>query len=249
MWDSNPVKVCETIKRLMFDVYGTCRFQINYFASHLYDSVGDEKNLIFLVNQFENRSTFAFYLSLTMLWKAIYRCIGEEKTMFRLYQVRAEASKHFETFWNSPFVIFFNFQPSNIVELTKEISKKKLDTDYASVLNFLLLHSKIASLIFHSKRRTPHYKCYEEFFTFDLSLVKTIKEFLESTMAKVESMWRKDNENLDYLMVCVAHFIVGLVIGRCSFLFPSRWSNWYSLISRNLTRSLRIFSDIPINKC
>ncbi|KAG4068334.1 hypothetical protein HA402_007854 [Bradysia odoriphaga] len=155
-WDSNPIK-------------------LDYFASQLYDLIEGDKNLIFVANQIENRSTFGLHLSLCMLWKSIYRCVGEEKTMFRLYP------------------------PSNLIGLTKRINQKKLDKDFEIVLTFILLHSKIASLIFHRKLRSPHNKCNEEFFAFDLGLIKTLKEFLENLTAKAEAMWRNENENLDYL--------------------------------------------------
>lgn len=63
-------------------------FQMDYFASHLYDIMENDKNLIFVTSQIENRSTFGFYLSLSMLWKSVYRCMGDERSMFRLYPVR-----------------------------------------------------------------------------------------------------------------------------------------------------------------
>lgn len=96
-----------------------------------------------------------------------------------------------------------SFQPANLIDLTTKISQKKLDKDFETVFAFVLLHSKITSLIFHRKLRSPHSKCNEEFFTFDLSLIKTLKKFLENFNTAVELMFRNDSENLDYLMVRV----------------------------------------------
>jgi len=157
-WDANTVK-------------------IHYFASHLYDLIENDKNLIFVISQIESRSSLGFYLSMCMLWKSMYRCIDEDKAMFRLYP------------------------PYDLIQITKKVSAKKLDTHFENVLNFILLLSKIATLIFHRKQRSPEYKCYEEFFVYDFELVQTLKEFLEQTLSRADSMWRKDTENLNYFMM------------------------------------------------
>lgn len=258
------------------------RFQIDYFASALYDTIENDKNLIFITNQIENRSTLGLYLSMSMLWKAMYRCVGEEKTICRLYPVRlnvfmfcwvwTECSQNLRNFihrlrevkirhqqwWLNrlgsieslfrPHTIiiinskidFLNFllliQPSNLIDLTEKISSKKLNEEFDTILNFILLHSKIASLIFHYAQRSPRNNCYEEFFAYDVNLIKVLKEFLENTMTKAETMWRRENDNLNYLTVMVQREIVRLSICRicliCSFsddrVFADRYIRiWY----------------------
>ncbi|KAJ6639261.1 hypothetical protein Bhyg_12004, partial [Pseudolycoriella hygida] len=156
IWDANPAK-------------------IDYFSSELYKLIDDHKNLIFVTNQIESRSSLGFYVSLCMLWKALHQCVGEKQNNFRLYP------------------------PSDLIRITTKMSAKRLDKDSGNFLQFLIFHSKIASLIFHRKPRFPHYKCYEEFFAYDATLIKTLARFLEKTLSQAESMWRRDNENFDYL--------------------------------------------------
>lgn len=174
---------------------------MDYFATHLHELVENDKNLIFVTSQMENRSDFGFYLSLHMLWKSIYSCIDEEKAIFRLYPVRLIESASISRIYDQ---ISMYFQPSNLIAVTNKISLKKLDKDFDTIFKFILLHSKIASLIFHRKRRSPPHKCFDEFFVYDVSLIETLKEFLENTLTQAESMWRRDNENLNYLTVSVS---------------------------------------------
>ncbi len=174
------------------------RFQMDYFACNIYSLMEDDRNVIYITSLIENRSSFGFYLSMSMLWKSMYRCVGEEKEIFRLYPVSV---LHIYSYWFMLTLKFYAFQPSNLIDITKKISLKRLDTEFDTVFTFILLHSKIASLIFHRKLRAPHYKCYEEFFQFDASLIKILIDFLENTLMNSESMWRRNNENLDYLTV------------------------------------------------
>lgn len=106
LWDSNPVKVRQSTK-LNTRKPKNCqlsKFQVDYFADHLYDIIENNKNLIFVTSQIENRSSLGFHLSLCMLWKSIYRCIDEEKSMFRLYPV-SDVSQPFG--FHSEFHVFF----------------------------------------------------------------------------------------------------------------------------------------------
>lgn len=203
-WDANPVKVRQwkLLRKKRISSRNFYRFQMDYFASPLYNIMEDDKNLIFVTSQIENRSSFGFYMSLCMLWKSIYGCIGVNQPMFRLYPVRfnsVTSTAAVET--SMKFCFYYFFQPTDLIDITKKISKKNIDKCFDTILNFIILHSKIASLVFHRKHRTPHYKCYEEFFEFDAKLINYLKKFLETLMDRVDSIWRRQSDNLDYLTV------------------------------------------------
>lgn len=121
-------------------------------------------------------------------------------------------------------------QPSNLIAVTKVIASKNLDTDFDTILDFIILHSKIASLIFHRKRRSPLYKCYEEYFAYDVQLMRTLKDFLEGTLARAESMWRRDNENLNYLTVRLEFWLFTIVDGRQTELTGFSSSSFFQMI-------------------
>lgn len=91
---------------------------------------------------------------------------------------------------------------------------------------YLIILSKLTNLLFHRKSRSIEYKCYKEFFEFDVKLLKYIKTFWDEIFYKADERLRK-------------HQKICLLTVRMSEIFTKKHLLFISLLTDNRICAVR----------
>lgn len=143
----------------------------------LFAQLDDDYNLVFLVKQICNLNRLAYYVSVSLMWAALYRFVGQPTKMFRMHKI------------------------SDLIDLLAAIDLNSIEMRLNDVHRFLTMLSVFQSLVILRKARYEEYVCFRSFFRSSDADMSMMKEWLEKLKSLVEQICSKKRDNDNCLQV------------------------------------------------
>lgn len=173
--------------------------QIHVIAKAIFEQLDDDYNLVFLVQLICNRSRLSYYVSVALVWAALYRFINHETIMFRMHKI------------------------SDLINLLETIDLKDIENRLAGIHRFLIILSAFQSLVILRKPRYEEHICFCGFFKTNDSDMNLLNAWLETLKHEVELICSQTRSNVECLQVRAKKSLD--LLGRLKYLklfhFPS----------------------------
>lgn len=144
-------------------------------AKNLFKLLNDDYNLVFLIKQICNRNRLAYYVSVALMWAALYRFTqpDNETKMFRMHKI------------------------CDLTLLLESIDLKAIEKKLVEIHRFLTLISVFQNLIILRKPRYEEYICFKSFFKVSENDLNIINFWLEKLKHEVETIGSKEHDQED----------------------------------------------------
>lgn len=151
--------------------------QIHVIAKAIFEQLDDDYNLVFLVQLICNRNRLSYYVSVALVWAALYRFVNHETIMFRMHKI------------------------SDLLNLLETIDLKDIENRLAGVHRFVTILSVFQSLVILRKPRYEEHVCFCGFFKTNDSDMNLLNAWLEKLKHEVELICSQKRDNEDCLQV------------------------------------------------
>lgn len=142
-------------------------------SKNLFKLLADDYNLVYVIQQICNQNRLTYYVSVSLIWAALYRYVNQKTKMFRMHKI------------------------NDLIELLDSINLNDIEQHLNDIHRFLTLISVFQSLVILRKPRYDEYGCFKSFFKYTESDINLIKTWLERLKDQVERICaqRRENEN------------------------------------------------------
>lgn len=138
----------------------------------------DVYNLCFVVQQICNLNRLAYYVSVSLLWAALYRFAGQSIPMFRMHRL------------------------ADLLPLLQTVKlERPLELPLCRMHRLLTLLSVLQSLVVLRKPRHEEYVCFRAFFRVTTADLRAITAWLQQLKEKMEFVGAQMRENEDCLQI------------------------------------------------